>query len=687
MKPSGLRLFCMLLATVCLPLCPASARDAYRIALRYEKGIERHWVEPGETVYLYAYRWGEKQRVDSARITRNGTAVFRGRTPLPPGEYVADRHLEFFVSDPGTVRESFTLAYPRDGGSPDRLRTVPEIRHEAGSAENAEFVKMQNLVNREWKYESDNGRLLQRFRELSRQAARVAPGSLLDISLRNLLSRGDVRTLAGVFPGADERLVNTSFARKDLEAFVQAAETVPPDTLVRYADRLVDPAAPELAGRVAGLLFDAFHNSRIMGQEAVAVHVAERYFLSGVLPADSDRRFLMNSFVQLNRHSLLGMDAPELLLADTAGHAESLRALPGEYTILYFYTDDCAVCRTETPKLLDFINEYRDGVLSVYAVYTGSDRQRWKEYVRREFVLYNPFVEWKDVYDPELESGFHLLYNVISTPQMFLIDKDRKIIGRNLKTGSLQELLAAKNRERDDLYAFFGNFFHPLAEAGREEVFRGVDLFYQRSIRDTALFREIFRELYQFLRNEEDYALQEGAAYLGETYIAAMPGLWPDAGFVRQVEQAVERFNMNPPGSRAAELLLNAPDGSPVSTRDIRGKYKILFFYNFNCGICQLTADELKPLYDRYGDRVEIAAVYTGNDYNNWIKYILDSNFAWLNLWDGDSRGEIYAKYYLASVPSLYLLDPDDTVLAKDINPLTLRELLERLFPEESKTH
>lgn len=698
----SLRIFCSFILTLFFFPSPLSAGDGYRITVRYENGIGNNIVEPGKIVYLYLYRWGEKIPVDSARISEKGTVVFRGRRTLEPGEYVAGLNPEFFVSAPGKVREDFTLVYSADQKDQKKeyghLFSMPEIRHNSGSPENGCFTGMQNLVNYQWKQYPDNAGLQRRFEELSREAARRAPGSLLDISLRNLLARRAPRLLATIFPHRDERLVNTNFAKKDIESFFKAIELNPPDTIIRYTDRLIGhtdagttpegKSADRLQARIAASGFDYFYNSRIMGQEAVAVHIAEHYFLNGKLDwPDEEGLFLMNSFVQLNKHSLTGMDAPELNLIDTSGNRVSLRDMPGEYTILYFYTDNCASCKIETPKLVDFVNEYKDGVLNVYTVYTQSDPRRWKEYIRREFGLYNPFIEWRDVYDPEFDSGFHLLYNVVSTPQMFLLDKDKKIIGRNLKTDSLKELLEVKKKERDDLHVFFGNFFNKLAPDGKEAVKKGIDAFYEKSIRDTNLFREIFRELYVFLKNNDDYTLQEGAAYLGETYIASKPELWPDRKFPQQVARAVELFNMNPLGSKAQELILRTPDGSSLSFYDIGNKYKILYFYNFNCGLCTQVSEELKKFYPLYRDKAEIVAVYTGKDYNNWVKYILNNNFAWQNVWDGDSRGEIYKKYNLESVPAIYLLDENNIVLAKDINPYILEELLKRLFPPENKTN
>ena len=99
---------------------------------------------------------------------------------------------------------------------------------------------------------------------------------------------------------------------------------------------------------------------------------------------------LNKTFVEFNRHSLLGMEAPELNLIDTSGNAVSLHSLDAEYKIIYFYTSDCATCRKETPELVDFINGYSQGPLAVYAVYADNNVEKWKDYINSELYIWKP---------------------------------------------------------------------------------------------------------------------------------------------------------------------------------------------------------------------------------------------------------------------------------------------------------
>ena len=107
-------------------------------------------------------------------------------------------------------------------------------------------------------------------------------------------------------------------------------------------------------------------------------------------------------------------------------------------------------------------------------------------------------------------------------------------------------------------------------------------------------------------------------------------------------------------------------------------EYKVLYFYRPNCGICGETTPKIAEIYDRYKDSLdlEVFAVNLGAGYNEWINYITTIGAQWKNVrgTDGDSS-DIYARYYLKSIPTIYLLK-DNVVIAKDIDYTELEKIL-----------
>lgn len=196
-----------------------------------------------------------------------------------------------------------------------------------------------------------------------------------------------------------------------------------------------------LRQRVAVSVYDHYVNSPLMGEEAVAIHVYDRWFASKKVRMYNDLDFLnAGIFADFNRNSLLGMDAPQLTLETIDGSVVTLPS-QGRRSLLYFYDTDCSRCKMES-ILLKYVLEGEDQFqLDFYAVYVGSNEEAWHEYVQNQLNVKSPTVNVFHVWDPEIESDFQRLYGLLQTPRMFLTDKNGVIIGRRLTSEALKEIL------------------------------------------------------------------------------------------------------------------------------------------------------------------------------------------------------------------------------------------------------
>ena len=645
--------------------CSAYSRTGYRIAVNAGGG--------SGMATLQLLQWDRKTDMDSV-MADNGVFLFKGKQSLLPGEYSVSYNgetFEFFVSQTGYVSEKFRISSGR-------------LFHERGSEENRCFAEFQNFLKDGWKSLSSAGQMQRIIDSLYLKVSETASGSLLESFLKMSSSYSDIYALV-----SDGRMRYSRFARSYIVEYLENVEMNSCNVAIAKVDSLIAMSAENLRSIVAEEAFDLFYNSKIMGHEGVACHIAENYFLNGEIKLeDRDKLFLIKSFVMFNASSLVGKRAAELSLEDTSGRIVSLQETihGGEFTILYFYTDDCANCIAQTPGIMDVIDNYDRGVLSFYSVYTGTDSSRWKSYVGKHFFSYNPFVNWANVWDPDAGSSYHLLYGVVSTPKLFLIDRHGVIVGRNLDAGSLRQLLDNFSAERDELHRLFDRCFAG-GQTDRLFVERTIDTVCGRIFSNGDLYKRVADELYLYLASADSYAMQQGSVYLAEKYIIARASLWNDEHYIMQLKEAVRAFNMNRPGERAANLHLVNEGGASVSLWDIGGKYKLLYFFKPDCGVCNETTALLKDLEKRYADALDcrIIAVNTARDRDRWIKYIIENDLDWINLWDDTKSSVIFENYFLKEVPQIYLLDADNVVLAKNVTPQDLEYLFEMLENRETE--
>lgn len=210
---------------------------------------------------------------------------------------------------------------------------------------------------------------------------------------------------------------------------------------VEECDFLISSTADSLLRQhVALRCYDHFLNSKVMGDEAVAIHLVDEWFASEKVKMADDVDLLnAKLYADFNRNTLLGCPAPRLTLSDSVGAPVRLPTV-GRVSVLLFYDTGCVKCRMETILLKQVLRSGKYP-LDFYAVYTGTDADAWQEFVARNYDYQTPSVTVYHLWDPELESDFQRLYGVLQTPRMFLIAPDGEIIGRGLDTEALVKLL------------------------------------------------------------------------------------------------------------------------------------------------------------------------------------------------------------------------------------------------------
>lgn len=225
-----------------------------------------------------------------------------------------------------------------------------------------------------------------------------------------------------------------------LTQFYSALELEDVDVKGREMDNLISMCKDSLARQhVALQIFDHYRYSRVMGEEAVAIHVFDEWIASGRIQTRSDFEMMDDElFVNFNRSSLLGMEAARIALFKPCGGRKEIPS-EGRVSILFFYDTSCAKCRLETQVLPQVVKDI-DFPVDFHAVYVGTDRRAWNAF-RKNFKLRNPNIRLVHLWDPEIESGYQKLYGVTGTPKMFVVEPTGTIIGRRLEMTNLIEMI------------------------------------------------------------------------------------------------------------------------------------------------------------------------------------------------------------------------------------------------------
>ena len=235
----------------------------------------------------------------------------------------------------------------------------------------------------------------------------------------------------------DDRLLRTPIWHTKMEQYITKLTVQIPDSINAAADYLVSKVSgnDELFKYTVWWITNHYETSKIMGMDAVFVHMAENYYTKEkAFWVDETTLYKISDRAKVLKPILLGKKCPNIVLTDSNGVYHSLHTLPKEYTIVYFWDPDCSHCKTVTPVLKEVYNKINADV-EVFAVCVEIEIDKWKKYVNENELT------WINVADPELRNNFRHDFDISSTPQIFILDKDKKIIAKRLDVEQVEDFI------------------------------------------------------------------------------------------------------------------------------------------------------------------------------------------------------------------------------------------------------
>jgi peroxiredoxin len=135
----------------------------------------------------------------------------------------------------------------------------------------------------------------------------------------------------------------------------------------------------------------------------------------------------------------VGKQALDFTQNDTLGKPVSLSSFRGKYVLVDFWASWCGPCRRENPNVVSAFNKYKDKGFTVLGVSLDQPnaQARWIK------AIHDDNLTWTHVSDLKYwNNEVAQLYGVRAIPFNLLLDKDGKIIAKNIRGEELQTKLA-----------------------------------------------------------------------------------------------------------------------------------------------------------------------------------------------------------------------------------------------------
>lgn len=137
------------------------------------------------------------------------------------------------------------------------------------------------------------------------------------------------------------------------------------------------------------------------------------------------------------QRSAEGEEIADLSQSDTSGRKISLASFKGKYVLVDFWASWCGPCRAEHPNLLKAYDTYKSKGFTVIGISLDADANKWKKAIEEDRL---PWTQLSDLKGRENEIAQY--YNVRGIPWNILVDRDGRIVAKNLRGFGLQEKLA-----------------------------------------------------------------------------------------------------------------------------------------------------------------------------------------------------------------------------------------------------
>ena len=239
----------------------------------------------------------------------------------------------------------------------------------------------------------------------------------------------------------DERLLYAPGFHNRLKSYFDNMIIPNPDSVKRDINELIDRVEnnKELFKYIVFTATNQYETSTYMGMDAVFVDLVEKYYnTKKAFWVDSVSLYKYKKRAEQLSLTLLGKKVPNVIMQDTTiARSYSLHDVKAKFTIVYIWDPNCGHCQKETPKLLAIYNKEKEKYgLEVYAIGSGfSEMKPWVDYIKKNQL---PWINVADLFN---KTNYHYLFDIYSTPVVYLLDKNKNIIAKRIQVDQIIDFL------------------------------------------------------------------------------------------------------------------------------------------------------------------------------------------------------------------------------------------------------
>lgn len=244
----------------------------------------------------------------------------------------------------------------------------------------------------------------------------------------------------------DERFYRSPFIDLKINKYFNDLVVQRSDSIIKEVDALLMKIKnTDIRRFVIYRLSNTYENSKIIGTDGAFAHMAERYYVQEPGLWDTMTVRKVKERLAIIKPLLIGKKIPELMLKTPDNKTLQFANMTGKYTLVVFYDPDCSHCKEEMPKLLEMQAYFKQKNLQVMAVSIVRDKAKWLKFINEYKIAgfyngidvhYNPTTKKEEYY-----TDFINRYDVYSTPTLYLLDQNKRILMKRFGVEDIQAFI------------------------------------------------------------------------------------------------------------------------------------------------------------------------------------------------------------------------------------------------------
>lgn len=236
----------------------------------------------------------------------------------------------------------------------------------------------------------------------------------------------------------DDRLLNTPVISNKLKRYIKELTPQNPDSLIKVSDQLIRRVIKnkQYFKYFANWIALQYENTKttVMDGEAVYVHIIKNFFTPQLAWWDKPENLgPLQTHVWEMEASLLGRKGPDVRAQDVNGQFKSIYEITAPIVVVFMFSPDCEHCQKEAAEVEALYKKWKTRGVEFFGIAVSTTDPEWKQFVKEKGFTF------PNVYDPT-NRAIYAKYFVDITPEIYVLNKERIIVGKNLHPNQLETI-------------------------------------------------------------------------------------------------------------------------------------------------------------------------------------------------------------------------------------------------------